>query len=120
MTIRVSLGHIDEYDDRVAAFAHQLGLPSVQFHTPNLLPGERGFWSLEELRALRERCDADGLAIEGLENVPLAHFWKVQRGLAGRDEQIENYQKTVRNMAASSPPSSGAPTWPRPGAAERR
>jgi mannonate dehydratase len=100
MNIRVSLGHIDEYDDQVATFAHQLGLRSVQFHTPNLLPGEQGFWSLDELRALRERCDADGLAIDGLENVPLAHFWKVQRGLPGRDEQIENYQKTIRNMAA--------------------
>jgi mannonate dehydratase len=72
----------------------------VQLHTPNLLPGEQGFWSLSELQALRARCNADGLAIDGLENVPLAHFWKVQRGLPGRDEQIENYQKTIRNIAA--------------------
>lgn len=100
MTIRLSLGHIDEYDDRTAAFAHQLGLPGVQFHTPNLLPGEDGYWSLAELRALRERCDADGLAIDGLENVPLAHFWKVQRGAPGRDEQLDNYRTTIRNMAA--------------------
>lgn len=100
MSIRLSLGHIDEYDDRVATFAHQLGLRSVQLHTPNLLPGENGYWSLEELQALRARCDADGLAIDGLENVPLAHFWKVQRGLPGRDEQIENYQRTLRNLAA--------------------
>ncbi len=100
MTIRLSLGHIDEYDDRVAAFAHQLGLTGVQLHTPNLLPGDSGYWSLEELRALRDRCDGDGLRIDGLENVPLAHFWKVQRGLPGRDEQIENYHRTIRNMAA--------------------
>jgi mannonate dehydratase len=100
MSIRLSLGHVDEYDDRVATFAHQLGLTSVQLHTPNLLPGENGHWSLDELRALRERCDADGLAIDGLENVPLAHFWKVQRGLPGRDEQIENYRTTIRNIAA--------------------
>lgn len=100
MTIRLSLGHVDTYDDRVAAFAHQLGLTGVQFHTPNMLPGEDGYWSLEELRALRERCDADGLRIDGIENVPQAHFWKVHRGVAGRDEQIENYQRTVRNMAA--------------------
>src|SRR5690349_17334449 len=101
MTIRLSLGHIDVYDDRTATFAHQLGLRGVQFHTPNLLPGDAGYWSVEELRALRERCDADGLAIDGLENVPLAHFWKVQRGLPGRDEQIENYCRTIRNMAAT-------------------
>lgn len=101
MTIRISLGHIDYYDAEVATFAHQLGLTGVQLHTPNLLPGEQGFWSLSELQALRDRCDADGLAIDGLENVPLAHFWKVQRGLPGRDEQIENYQKTIRNMGAA-------------------
>lgn len=100
MTIRISLGHVDEYDQRVATFAHQLGLTGVQLHTPNLLPGEEGYWSLAELRALRERCDADGLNIDGLENVPLAHFWKIQRGVAGRDEQIENYCKTIRNLAA--------------------
>lgn len=100
MTIRLSLGHVDEYDGRVATFAHQLGLKGVQLHTPNLLRGEEGYWSLSELRALRDRCDADGLAIDGLENVPLAHFWKIQRGAAGRDEQIESFCKTIRNMAA--------------------
>ena len=99
--MRLSLGHIDEYDERVATFARQLGLTGVQFHTPNLLPGTHGYWSLEELRALRARCDADRLNIDGLENVPLAHFWKVQRGLPGRDEQIENYRTTLRNMAAA-------------------
>jgi mannonate dehydratase len=101
VSIRLSLGHIDVYDDQVATFAHQLGLRGVQFHTPNLLPGEQGCWSLAELRALRERCDADGLRIDGLENVPLAHFWKVQRGLPGRDEQIDNYRTTIANMAAA-------------------
>lgn len=99
MGIRLSLGHIDEYDDDVATFAHQLGLRSVQLHTPSALPGENGYWSLGELKALRERCDRDGLIIEGLENVPAAHFYKIQRGLPGRDEQIENYHRTIRNMA---------------------
>lgn len=99
MPIRVSLGHIDEYDDTVAAFALQLGLKSVQLHTPSALPGEPGYWTTQELQALVDRCTAAGLAIEGLENVPAAHFWKVQRGAPGRDEQIENYQRTIRNMA---------------------
>jgi mannonate dehydratase len=100
MPIRLSLGHVDEYDDTVAAFAHQLGLDGVQLHAPSNLPGTDGYWSIEELRALRDRCDADGLRIDGLENVPAAHFWKIQRGLPGRDEQIDNYLKTIRNMAA--------------------
>lgn len=100
MAIRLSLGHIDEYDARVATFAHQLGLTGIQFHTPTLLRAEAGYWSLNELRALRNRCDDDGLAVDGIENVATTHFWKIQRGAPGRDEQIENYQRTIRNLAA--------------------
>ncbi|SOD72248.1 mannonate dehydratase [Jatrophihabitans sp. GAS493] len=100
MAIRLSLGHIDEYDASVSDFAHQLGLSGVQLHTPTALPGADGYWSVKELQALRDRCDRDGLRIDGLENVPAAHFWKIQRGVAGRDEQIENYQRTIRNLAA--------------------
>ena len=99
MAMRISLGHVDEYDDTVAAFAHQLGLSSVQLHTPSNLPGVEGYWSVAELQALRDACDDAGLAIEGLENVPAAQFWKIQRGVPGRDEQIENYQRTIRNLA---------------------
>jgi mannonate dehydratase len=101
MAIRISLGHVDVYDDRVATFAHQLGLSSVQLHTPSALPGEPGYWTVAELQALRNRCTDDGLAIEGLENVPAEHFWRIQRGVPGRDEQIENYLRTIRNMAAT-------------------
>lgn len=101
MPLRLSLGHIDFFDATVARFAHQLGLKSVQFHCPGNLPARDGFWSVEELAALRRVCDASGLLVEGLENVPAEHFWKVQRGLPGRDEQIENYQRTIRNMAGT-------------------
>lgn len=96
--MHISLGHVDDYDDSVATFARQLGLSSVQLHTPTNLPGVDGHWSLPELQRLRDRCDADGLAIEGLENVPAAHFWKIQRGAPGRDEQIANYQTTITNL----------------------
>lgn len=101
MAIRISMGHVDTYDDRTAAFARQLGLRTVQLHTPSNLSGEGGVWSVAELRALRERCEADGLALEGLENVPMANFSKIQRGERGRDEQIENYRTTIRNMATA-------------------
>ena len=98
-SIRVALGHIDSYDDTVGAFARQLGLRSLQFHTPDNLPATKGHWGVDELSALRDRCAAQGLAIEGLENVPAAHFWQVQRGLPGRDEQIDAYRTTIRNLA---------------------
>lgn len=97
--IRLSLGHVDSYDEDIAAFAHQLGLPGVQLHNPSNLPGTNGFWSVDELAALTRRCREDGLQIDGLENVPAEHFWKIHRGVDGRDEQIENFHRTLRNMA---------------------
>jgi mannonate dehydratase len=99
MAIRISMGHIDEYDEQVAAYAKQLGLRSVQLHNPSNLAGAEGHWSYAELLALRQRCEADGLALEGLENVPAAQFDKIQRGEAGRDEQIEQFRTTLRNMS---------------------
>jgi mannonate dehydratase len=99
MGIRISMGHVERLDGTIAAFARQLGIRGVQLHAPADLPGENGYWSIEELGALRGRCDAAGLSIDGLENVPAVNFTKIQRGDNGRDEQIENYQKTIRNMA---------------------
>lgn len=101
MPIRLALGHLEGFDETVATFARQLGLTSVQFHTPSDLPGEHGYWDLAELQDLRERCDRAGLAIEGIENVPYWHWDKVLRGLPGREEQLENYRTTIRNMAAA-------------------
>ncbi|SDT46814.1 mannonate dehydratase [Jiangella sp. DSM 45060] len=100
MALRLALGHIDEFDDSVAIFAQQLGLTGVQFHTPANLPGTPGYWTVDELAALVRHCDSYGLVVEGLENVPLWHWDKVLFGLPGRDEQLENYQRTVRNLAA--------------------
>ncbi len=100
-TIRICLGHVDSYDDRVATFGAQLGLRSVQLHVPDNLPTAAGHWETADLRALRERCEADGFRLEGLENVPMAWIHRVLRGLPGRDEQIEHYCQTLRNMAAA-------------------
>lgn len=99
--MRIALGHIDAYDDRIGAFARQLGLSGLQFHAPRDLPGTGGFWTTAELAALRGRCAEAGLRIEGLENVPAAHFHRIQRGLPGRDEQIDHFCRTLRNMAAT-------------------
>lgn len=99
MTMRISMGHVDEYDDSVGRYARQLGLTGIQLHCPSNLVGEHGYWSVEELTALRDRCTEAGLRIDGLENIPTANFWKIQQGAPGRDEQIENYLTTIRNLA---------------------
>lgn len=102
--MRLALGHLEGFDDTVSTFAQQLGLTSVQFHTPSDLAGENGFWDVDELRALRTRCEEAGLVVEGIENVPYRHWNKVLRGLPGHEEQLENYRTTIRNMAAAGIP----------------
>jgi mannonate dehydratase len=104
MAMRLALGHIEGLDETIVTFAQQLGLNSVQFHTPSDLAGERGFWEVDELRDLRARCERAGLVVEGIENVPYRHWDRVLRGLPGRDEQLDNYRTTIRNMAAAGIP----------------
>jgi mannonate dehydratase len=66
-------------------------------NTP-LLPDEDGYWKYEDLKRIKERCDSYGLRLEALENTPTRFYDQAMLGLPGRDEQIENYQKTLRNM----------------------
>ncbi|MGI8880006.1 MAG: mannonate dehydratase [Jatrophihabitans sp.] len=101
MAIRIAMGHIDEYDQTVAGFARQLGLTSVQLHCPANLGTESGHWTAPDLIALRDRCERDGLALEGLENVPADQFADIPRGGPRRDEQIAHYVQTIRNMATA-------------------
>ncbi|MFL5778823.1 MAG: mannonate dehydratase [Chloroflexota bacterium] len=107
MPMRLTLGHVEGFDGTIATYARQLGLTSIQFHTPTDLRGARGFWELDELLVLRERCEAAGLTVEGLENVPYRHWDKVLLGRPGREEQLENYATTIRNMATAGIPMLG-------------
>ena len=53
---------------------------------------------------MRERCESYGLRLEALENVPNSFYDRAMLGLPGRDEQIENYQATIRNMGRAGIP----------------
>jgi D-mannonate dehydratase len=56
---------------------------------------------------LRHACQffADrGLRLGVIENVPLDHLDKVMLGLPGRDEQINHYATTIRNMGRAGIP----------------
>lgn len=101
--MRVALGQFNEMTHERLTFAKQIGVSGVQMNTP-LLPAEDGYWHLEDLKRIRQRCDDYGLRLEALENVPRTFYDKAMLGLPGRDEQIENYQRTIRNMAEAGIP----------------
>ena len=101
--MRVALGQFNELTHERLTFAKQLGVSGVQMNTP-LLPGEKGYWEVSDLKRIRERCESYGLRLEALENVPRTFYDKAMLGLPGRDQQIENYQRTIRHMAEAGIP----------------
>ncbi len=101
-TMRVALGQFKELTDERLTFAKQLGVSGVQVNTP-ILPGDTR-WEEADLRWLCTRCDSYGLRLEAIENTPNGFFDKAMLGLPGRDEQIENYQATVRNVGRAGIP----------------
>lgn len=99
--MRLSMGHVDTFDPTVTRFARQLGLTGIQFHNPVELAGPGTSWDRDALVGLVRRCREDGLQVDGLENVPLEWFWAIQQGAPERDEQIEAYCTTIRNLGAA-------------------
>lgn len=102
MGIRVAVGQFNELTEEKLRFAAQIGASGIQMNTP-LLPGDTK-WELDDLRALVEKTEAAGLMFEAIENVPVHFYEKAMLGLEGRDEQIENYQHTIRAVARAGIP----------------
>jgi mannonate dehydratase len=86
LRMRIAVGQFHELTKEKLAFAAQLGVPGLQMNTPKL-PGEQR-WEEKDLRRLVEQCDAYGLKLEAIENVPIHFYDKAMLGLPGRDEQI--------------------------------
>jgi mannonate dehydratase len=101
-TIRVAIGQFKELSHEQLTFAQQIGASGVLLNTP-VLPGDQR-WELNDLQWLRRRCDQYGLRLEALENVPTSFYDRAMLGLDGRDQQITNYQATIRNMGEAGIP----------------
>ncbi len=100
--MRVGLGQFNEMSDETLQFAAQLGVTSIQMNTPRL-PGEHR-WEEKDLRQLVEKCESYSLTLEAIENVPIHLYDQAMLGRPGRDEQIEHYQTTIRNMGRAGIP----------------
>ena len=95
-------GAIHEVTEEKLKFAKQIGVTGIIVHSPELF-GD-GYWEFNGLLHLRTRVEAAGLKLEAIENLPWEFYYKVMLGLSGRDEQIENWCKTLRNMGAAGIP----------------
>jgi mannonate dehydratase len=102
MKIRVAVGQFHDLTDERLRFAAQIGATGLQMNNPSLPGDER--WEEKDVRALVEKVESYGLKFEAIENVPTHFYHKVMLGLDGRDEQIENYQATIRAVARAGVP----------------
>lgn len=104
MTIRLALGQVEDVDNTIVTFAHQLGLRSIHLQTPSALDHSRGYYDADELRALRQRCEDAGLVLEAIENVPYHFYDRIMLGQPGREHQLENFCRTIRSLAEAGIP----------------
>ena len=112
--MRVALGQNSTPSHDYLTFAKQLGVGGVQFNMIRAgidfipesddLPHHLGYWPLADLKRLKQRVNDYELELEALENVPTDFIRHAMLGGKRRDEQIANYQTTLRNMGEAGIP----------------
>ena len=70
------------------------GVSGVAACMPNIPVGET--WSFDDVKALKEEINAAGLEMEVIESVNIHE--DIKKGLPGRDQYIENYIETMKNL----------------------
>lgn len=114
--MRVAVGQFRELSLEDITFARQLGASGITLNHPDFqspswrkLLGRHGayrasnapeidHWEFMDLLRLRTMVEDQGLKLEAIENVPGHYMDKIHLGAPGRDEQIDAYCKTIRNM----------------------
>src|SRR5688572_23066275 len=103
MAMRLAMHFGGAATDERLAYAKQLGVDDVVIQRPPV--GGDGFWSFKELVLLRTRCQDAGLRLAAIGGgVPMEWIIKAMLGQPGRDEQIERYKESLRNVGRAGIP----------------
>ena len=87
-------------DDERMKIARQIGVTDVVTVLPGMEPED--VWELMPLVQLRKRVEDAGLRLSVIEGIPITDRIKI--GLPGRDEDLEIFCQSVRNMGAAGIP----------------
>ena len=78
-------------------YAAQLGVQAAIVKLNPILTGQNPPWDYEVLASAQKRFHEYGFSLAGLEGDQMP-MDRIKLGLAGRDEDLEQYKKMVRNM----------------------
>ena len=112
--MRIVFGALKEFNDDAMLMAQAVGADGIHFNTPPIARNDEKHWTVSALRWLKEYSERFDLKLEMIENVPVRFYDHILVGGSKRDEQIENYIKTIRNMGEVGIPVLGhhfCPTW---------
>lgn len=62
------------------------------------------YWETEDLLELKKLVEGRGFGLFGMSHTPFARWDKIIRGLPGRDQQVENWNKSLRNLGKAGIP----------------
>lgn len=98
--MKLGMDHIGQITDEKLKFLQQMGVEGIMANIEGRAD-DGGYYSFPRLMNLRTRVAAYGMELAAIGgNTPWSWHYKWMLGLPGRDEQIENLQRTIRNMGA--------------------
>ena len=98
--MKLGMDHMGQVTDDKLRFLKQMGVEGIMAN-PELRDREKGFYDYTELLRLKTRVESFGLKLASFGGNSEWHWhYKWMLGLPGRDEQIENCLKTIRNLGA--------------------
>lgn len=101
--MQIYLGVGSDFSRDRLRFAAQIGVDGV-YGAPAPGEADRGYYDYHGLVNLRSGVESYGLKFYSIRLLPWTWTYKWMLGLPGKDEQLENFQKTVRNMGAAGIP----------------
>lgn len=101
--MRVGIGLPSKVTDEILTLSAQMGVEEVVLATPESL-GDNQRWEYDDLVRLRERVEKFGLKVGALQNTPKSFVDPFRLGRPNRDEALENYKQTIRNVGRAGIP----------------
>jgi mannonate dehydratase len=101
--MQIYLGVGDDFSEDRLRFTAQVGADGLN-GAPTPTDRDDGYFHVDTLRDLKAKVESFGLKMYSVRMAPWHWTFKWMLGLPGRDEQIENYQKLIRNMGEAGIP----------------